>query len=73
MTNPLPKYYLLLGEAQATSAAVDDFDLRTKDHKSVEAFNVLLADSVAAQLALVAYVSDHRLSLAVSLMKASKL
>jgi hypothetical protein len=57
--NPLPDYYLLLGNAHATSEVVDHFDLRSEDPSSAAEFQRLLKESTEAQMELCRYVLRH--------------
>jgi hypothetical protein len=57
MDSPIPRYYELLHEAHAASAALDDFDLHSEDPVSQARFNALQAINRVRQGALVGFVA----------------
>lgn len=58
-SNPLPDFFLLLGEAHHAAKAVDDFDLRSEIAESKAEFDRLCAEQAAACIALVQYCKSH--------------
>jgi hypothetical protein len=54
--NPLPKYFMLLREAQAASDDVDYFDVIDDDPSSLAEFNRRCRHSNEAQLKLMGYI-----------------
>jgi hypothetical protein len=55
--NPLPDYYLVLGNAHAASEEVDYSDLRSENPDSVAEFQHLLDESAKSQIELCKYRS----------------
>lgn len=55
----IPRYYDLLGEAQAASDAVDMFDLHSEDPQSVKAYKELYFESIQHQMHLINFVRDN--------------
>lgn len=56
---PLATYFNLLSEAEATAAAVDKYDLKSKDPRSKAVWALLQRRQAAAQLALVDHVERY--------------
>jgi hypothetical protein len=61
--NPLPDFFLLLGEAHHAAKAVDDFDLRSEIPESQAEFDRLCVEQAAACIALVQYCTSHKAEL----------
>jgi hypothetical protein len=61
--NPLPDFFLLLGEAHRAAKAVDNFDLRSEISESKAEFDRLCAEQAAACIALVQYCCSHKAEL----------
>lgn len=63
----VPRYHDLVGEANAASMAVDDFDLHSDDPASAREFQRLTLESDQAQLDLIKFVGDHGTDIAFAL------
>lgn len=59
MVLPLYRFYDLLDEASATSAAEDAFQFEANDADAVAEFEQLVADAKVASRALVAFCRDN--------------
>lgn len=65
--NPLPRFFLLLREAEQAATSVDRFDLHSEDNESRKTYLGLLKDQVRACSALIRYCRTHGVSVQVAM------